>query len=159
MVLEGFLKCMHCGFRLPPNHSGPCPNCGKTGTSAEAFGSANIGFSSVQLRVKNPKTINGKKELVTTVKTTVLKNVQETTLKRTLDGEHADLQLKFINNPDGKVEYVHVHCQKDYDLSPWGKSSGEPLEKFYEFSQENGLQIVRCKICMRAWPISGWAPE
>jgi hypothetical protein len=29
---------MHCGFRLPPNHTGPCPNCGKTGTSAEVFG-------------------------------------------------------------------------------------------------------------------------
>jgi len=33
---------MHCGFRLPTNHIGPCPNCGKTGTSAVVFGYANI---------------------------------------------------------------------------------------------------------------------
>jgi len=24
-------KCLHCGFPLPPNHVGRCPNCGKVG--------------------------------------------------------------------------------------------------------------------------------
>ena len=38
MSSEGFLKCSHCGFRLPPNHTGSCPKCGELGTSAEAYG-------------------------------------------------------------------------------------------------------------------------
>jgi RNA polymerase subunit RPABC4/transcription elongation factor Spt4 len=50
--LPGFLKCMHCGFRLPPNHTGPCPNCGKTGTSAEVFGYSGIGVSA-QVQIEN----------------------------------------------------------------------------------------------------------
>jgi len=43
---------MHCGFRLPPNHTGPCPNCGKTGTSAEVFGFGNIS-ASAQVQVQD----------------------------------------------------------------------------------------------------------
>jgi hypothetical protein len=123
------------------------------------FGSENIGFTSVEVRVKNPKVINGKKELVTTVKTRVTGQAQETTLKRTVNGEHADLQLKFINHPDGTVEYLHIHCQKDKESSSWGKSSGELIERFYEFSQEKDSQIIRCKRCKRAWPFEGWKSD
>jgi hypothetical protein len=28
-------KCSHCGHRLAPTHTGPCPNCGKTGKTIE----------------------------------------------------------------------------------------------------------------------------
>ncbi|MGB9023322.1 MAG: hypothetical protein WCC94_07795 [Candidatus Bathyarchaeia archaeon] len=34
---------------MPPNHTGPCPNCGKTGTSAEVFG---YGRSSASAQVQ-----------------------------------------------------------------------------------------------------------
>jgi hypothetical protein len=111
----------------------------------------------LKIRVKNPKTIKGKNEFVTTVKTSVKGTVQETTLKRTIDGEKADLQLKFINHPDGTVEYVHIHCQTDYESSRWGKASGRPLEELYEFFQGKGSQVIRCKKCKRVWPLAGWA--
>jgi hypothetical protein len=116
-------------------------------------------FMQLDLRVKNPKVVNGKKKLVTTVKTRVSGSVQETTLRRTIDGKRADLQLKFINHPNGEVEYLHIHCLTDKESSSWGKSSGQPIEKFYELSQEKGSQIVRCKICKQAWPIKGWTPD
>jgi len=32
---------MHYGFQLPPNHTGPCSNCGKVGTSTEVVGHGN----------------------------------------------------------------------------------------------------------------------
>jgi hypothetical protein len=110
----------------------------------------------VDLRVQNPKAVNGKKMFVTTVKTAVIGNVQETTLKRTIDGEHADLQLKFILHADGRVEYLHIHCLKDKELSFWGKASELPIEKLYDVSQGDRSQIIRCKICNRAWSSSGW---
>jgi len=28
--------CRHCGAELPPNHTGPCPHCGKTGKDYRA---------------------------------------------------------------------------------------------------------------------------
>jgi hypothetical protein len=113
-------------------------------------------FTKLDIRVKNPKPVNGKKRLVTTVKTTISGNAQETTVKRTINGEHADLQLKFINRPKGKVEYLHIHCQKDKQSSKWGKASGLPIEKFYDIFQDNNSQIIRCKICRRKWSSGGW---
>jgi len=111
----------------------------------------------LDIRVKNPKLVNGKKRLVTTVKSTSSGNVQETTIKRTIDGEHADLQLKFINQPNGKVEYLHIHCQKDKQLSEWGRASGVLSKKFYDILQDNESQIIRCKTCKRKWSNAGWA--
>jgi len=127
--------------------------------SWSGFGKTILPSISTQLdiRVKNPKIINGKSELVTTVKTRVKGTVQETTLKRTVDGQKADLQLKFINHPDGTVDYVHIHCQTDYESSPWGKATGRPLEELYEFFQEKDSQVIRCKKCGREWPLGGWA--
>ena len=111
----------------------------------------------LDIRVKNPKPANGKETLVTSLKTTISGNVQETTVKRTIDGEHADLQLKFINQPNGKVEYLHIHCQKDKQSSEWGQASGLPIKKFYDISQDNNSQIIRCKVCGRKWSTAGWA--
>ena len=112
-------------------------------------------FTKVDIRVKNPKPVNGKKRLVTSVKTTISGDVQETTLKRTIDGEHADLQLKFINQPNGEVSYVHIHCQKDKQSSGWGKASGPAVETFYDIFKDNNAQIIRCKICKRKWNTAG----
>jgi len=33
---------MHCGFQLPPNHTGPCPKCGQVGTSADVYAQFNM---------------------------------------------------------------------------------------------------------------------
>ena len=47
---------------------------------------------------------------VTTVKSTTDRLVQETTIKRTLAGESADLQIRSRTDNDGNVELLHVHC-------------------------------------------------
>jgi len=114
---------------------------------------------SADLRVSNPKDVNGQKMLVTTVKTRVETAIQETTVRRTTEGERADIQLKFINHPDRGVEYLHIHCQSDYELSPWGISDGRPISDKYEFYKENGKQIILCRICKRAWSLAGWSPD
>jgi len=77
-----------------------------------------MGHIQIDVRIRNPKDANGK-QLVTTVKTRVEGSVQEPTLKRTVKGEHADLQLKFINHPNGKVKYLHIHCQNNYWEASW----------------------------------------
>ncbi|MGA3108168.1 MAG: hypothetical protein ABSD99_01740 [Candidatus Bathyarchaeia archaeon] len=47
----------------------------------------------LDVRVKNPKVVDGKKKLVTTVKTRVLGSVQETTLRRTIDGNSPEKSI------------------------------------------------------------------
>jgi hypothetical protein len=36
--------CQHCGIELPPNHTGPCPKCGKSGKlNIKNVGDGNVG--------------------------------------------------------------------------------------------------------------------
>jgi hypothetical protein len=44
MGTELIARCKHCGLTLPVNHTGPCPNCGKTGKIVEANASVAIGL-------------------------------------------------------------------------------------------------------------------
>jgi hypothetical protein len=103
------------------------------------------------IRVQTPKSVNGKKMNVTTVKAAIDDNVYATTIRRTTEGESADLQIKFRVNKDGTVEFLHVHCQCDKESSGWGKADGRPIEELYDKSQVDGSTIIGCKACGRRW--------
>lgn len=126
----------------------------RLGKHAEAFGTINV-KTGLGIRIQNPQYVNGKKMNVTTVKAGIDGNVQETTIKRTMEGESADIQIKLRTDKDGRVELVHVHCQKDKEYASWGKASRLPIEKFFDISQDDGASIIRCKACGRRWSSIG----
>jgi hypothetical protein len=71
-------------------------------------------------------------------------------VQRTIQGEAADLEIKAIRGSDGRVELVHIHCMKDHESSDWYKSSGLPVERFYDVSM-----TIRCKKCGKIWDAGG----
>ncbi len=91
----------------------------------------------------------GESRLVTTVKSSISGYVQETRLKSTVDGEDAELELRFILGPKGEIEFLHVQCLSE--VSPWRGSIGLPLEQFYDITHGRGSQIITCKLCGRKW--------
>jgi hypothetical protein len=112
------------------------------------------------LRVQAPAVRGGKQVMVTTVKTTVTDQYDSRTVTRTIDGESADLQLKWLKHPDGTLEFWHIHCQSRTPpckgKSRWSKISGLPIEKFYEVTQKAPTSwIIRCKTCGRRWSSAG----
>jgi hypothetical protein len=111
----------------------------------------------LHVRVKNPRVVKGKKILVATKKGTVRGNVEEAMVQRTIQGEAAELEIKTIRGSDGRVEFVHIHCMKDHESSSWYKSSGLPVDRFYDISKDDdALTItIRCKKCDRIWDASG----
>ena len=111
----------------------------------------------VHVRVKNPKVVKGKKTLVATKKGTVRGNVEEAMVQRTIQGEAADLEIKTIRGSDGRVEFVHIHCMKCHESSNWCKSSGLPIERFYDVSKNDAAltMTICCKNCVRVWDAGG----
>lgn len=112
----------------------------------------------LDLRVKHPVLRNGEELRITTLKTTVTDAEENRTVKMTVDGERADLQLKWVKHSDGTFEFVHLHCMKDWESSNWSKTSGSPKEEFYDVTQKSGTWIVRCKKCGRRWSSAGNTP-
>ena len=47
--------CRHCGAELLPNHTGPCPHCGKTGKNCKATATANLGIKVSASAIHKPK--------------------------------------------------------------------------------------------------------
>ncbi len=111
---------------------------------------------SLDIRVTHPVKRVGKELRVTTLKSHVDDREENRTLKRTVDGEKAQLQVKWIKRPNG-IEIVHMHCLTDKKSSEWGKSSGVPLDKFYNLIQKDAVWEITCKKCHRRWNTSGSA--
>ena len=152
-------ECANCGYVGSPHANGACPKCGGAWKHIEAYGAANSKAGLSGIRIQNPKRVNGKNMNVTTVKAGIDDDVHDTTIKRTIEGESADLQIKFKAGKDGGIEVLHVHCQHDKEPSEWSKSSGLPIETFYDVSLDNGSQIIRCKACGRRWSSVGRMTE
>jgi len=154
-------ECANCGYVGSPHANAACPKCGGAWKHIEAYGAGNS-KGRLGIRIQNPKRVNGKNMNVTTVKADIDgidDDVHNTTIKRTVEGESADLQIKFKVEKDGGVELLHVHCLRDKELSEWSKSSELPIETFYDGSQNNGSQIIRCKACGRRWSTTGRMTE
>lgn len=109
----------------------------------------------LDLRAKHSVLRNGEELRITTLKTTVTDAEESKTVKRTIDGEKADLQLKWVKHSDGTFEFVHLHCMKDWESSNWSKTFGFPIEELYDVTQASGTWIVRCKKCGRRWSSAG----
>ena len=109
------------------------------------------------LRVKNPKIVNGKKVLVATKKGTIRGNIEEAMVQRTIEGEAADLEIKTIRRPDGRFDFLHIHCMNDHETSEWYKKSGLPVERFYDIKRDDNAHTmtIRCKKCGRIWDAGG----
>lgn len=107
----------------------------------------------VHLVAKSPKEVEG--PLVTTTKTTVFRDAEDRTIRRTIDGERASLQLKMVKSG----QLVHIHCMNCKNSSEWGKASGAHVEKFYDLSKANGIWTIRCKNCARRWSSAGKMDE
>lgn len=144
---------MHCG---EPRHNaeGPCLKCGKEGVSARASGTFGLGLS-LGLRTTKPVVIDGKRFQISVLKTNVVGLVEDRTVKRTVEGESADLQLKFVKNEKGTYELVHVHCLKDKDRSEWSRTMGVPLDRLYVVTRAQPSFLVTCRICHRTWSSGG----
>ena len=152
-------ECANCGYVGSPHANGACPKCGGAWKHIEANGAGNSKGGLSKIRIQNPKRVNGKNMNVTTVKAGIDDDVHNTTIKRTVEGEPADIQIKFKVEKDGGVQFLHVHCQHDKEPSEWSKSSGLPIETFYDVSQDNGSQIIRCKVCGKRWSTAGRMAE
>ena len=147
------LLCVYCG-EPRDSSEGTCPKCGKMGTSAKVSGGLGIG-ASLQLRTTEPATISGKRFQVTKLKTDIVGTEDSRTIKRTIKGESADLQLKFVRNADGVAELVHTHCQKDKIKSEWSRTMGVPLDQFYTVTSSEPSFLITCKVCGRTWNSGG----
>jgi|SRR5208282_4169970 len=108
-----------------------------------------------KLRLRRPVRRDGKREDITILKSTVGETSEDRTIKRTIDGEKAALQIKWVVGSDGTIEIVHIHCMKDKPSSEWSKRSSLPVERFYEVSHKDDIWLIKCKICGRKWDSSG----
>jgi len=106
------------------------------------------------MRAKKSVKRDGKKLKVTILKTHVDNREEERTIKRTIDGEKADLQVKWVKHSDG-IEIVHIHCMRDKKSNEWGRASGTPVEKSYHLVQKNTTWEITCKKCGRKWNTGG----
>jgi hypothetical protein len=106
---------------------------------------------SMDIRVRRPVVRDNKKETITILKSHADDEKEERTIKRTIKGEKAALQVKWIKHPN-EVEFVHVHCESDKESTAWGKASEVPIEKFYVVTQlgTSEWEII-CKKCGRKW--------
>ncbi len=96
--------------------------------------------------------IRAKQGATTIVKTTVNGGVEARTVKTTLDGERADLQLMWVRDSNGVPKFVHIHCMKDKGSSEWSKTSGQPISQFYTVTQKGVTSWkVTCNKCGRKW--------
>ena len=148
-------ECAVCGYVGSPHASSACPKCGGAWKYIEVDGTGNSKAALSGVRIQNPLFVSGEKMNVTTMKVGIDDDVYASTIKRTVEGESADLQIMFRVNKDGTAELLHVHCQYDKESSEWGKASGRSIDEFYEISQVNGEQIIRCKVCERRWSSVG----
>ncbi len=82
-----------------------------------------------------------------TGKTNAFSQVEDRTVRRTINGERADLQVKYVA---GTI--VHVHCMKCHQSNEWKRSSGLPISSKFDVSGVSpGIQRIRCKRCNREW--------
>jgi|SRR5208282_4744469 len=110
---------------------------------------------SVDIRVKHPTTRNDEEVMITTLKSHVDDTVEERTIKRTVNEEKADLQVKWIKHSN---EIVHMHCMKDKKSNEWGKASRLPVENFYRISRKETEIEITCNKCGRTWNTAGLPP-
>ena len=47
--------CRHCGTELPPNHTGPCPHCGRTGKDCKVSTTTVLGIKLSVSTTHKPK--------------------------------------------------------------------------------------------------------
>ena len=109
----------------------------------------------VELRATRPVERRGKKIKVTVVKTTVDNEEEARTIKRTVDGESADLQIKWVKHPSGEFEIVHLHCMKDKERSAWNRTEKMLIDKVYDVTKNDGTWTIRCRTCGRVWKSGG----
>jgi hypothetical protein len=92
---------------------------------------------------------NSKKQV--SQKNTISGNEHDRTIKRTINGEAADLQIKFVLEGN-HWNMVHVHCMKCKATSEWKRSSGQSLsDKYLCENIGNGIFKITCKSCWRVW--------
>jgi len=104
----------------------------------------------VEVRVTWPKEIDGKVKQIVTVKLETGDSGEDRTVKRTIKGERADLQIKYVVEGGQRI-MVHLHCQKDKETNEWGRMSGKPMGDFYRIDG----YIVQCLKCKREWDMRG----
>lgn len=115
-----------------------------------------IQLSMVEARLRRPVIRKGKEMKLTILKTGVSDHEEARTIRRTLDGERADLQIKWVKHPPGEFEIVHLHCMKDKSTSEWKRGGKVPLENLYETRKVNPTTlVVKCKSCRRQWNSGG----
>ncbi len=112
-------ECATCGYVGSPRANDTCPKCGGAWKYIEVYGTGKAKAGISDIRTQNPKHVNGKKMNVTTVKVGIHDKVNAATIKRTDEGESADLQIRSKANKNGTVELLHVHCQHDKKSSEW----------------------------------------
>jgi hypothetical protein len=93
---------------------------------------------------------------MTIAKTMVNGREEDRTVKRTIDGERADLQLKWAREYNGNLTFVHIHCMKDKGSSEWSRTSWQPMSRLYTVTQKGDTSWdVLCNICGRKWNSGG----
>jgi hypothetical protein len=112
---------------------------------------------SFQIRVMRPVKRDGHRRVITILKSSTGESVEERTIKRTIDGEKACLQIKWVTGSDGINEPVHIDCEKHKPSTEfeWRRGLGIPVERFYEVSENSGIWLIKCKTCGRKWDSSG----
>jgi hypothetical protein len=149
-------ECAECDYVGPAGSTGGCPKCGGAWKNIYVYGTGGIKVGALEARTRNPKEIDGKVLNVATLRAKTIEDIHDTTIQRTIDGESADLQIKFKVNQRGEVELLHVHCEKDKTTSEWKRGTGSLIEDFYDISSDgNGASIFRCKACGRKWSSIG----
>jgi hypothetical protein len=122
-----------------------------------ASGKVGIGFGA-SVVVSNPVVIGGKRVLVTTAKGGSDGAIWNGTIKRTIRGERAPLQIKSVA-VSGRVVILHLHCLKDKRQSAYNRGTPPKLRDLYRITKVDGVRRIKCRICKRVWFNDGWVGE
>jgi len=113
---------------------------------------------SASVKVTNPVVRRkGKKEQkiqVTTAKGASDGNIWNGTIKRTIEGKEAYLQIKSRSTTSAEPEILHLHCLSDGKASEYKRNTGTKIGDFFVLSRiRKASRVIRikCKHCGREW--------
>ena len=137
---EATVTCKWCGASLLPNHSGPCPECGKRGKQISLTLKEALGLrSELGLKLKGPK---GKRKRVREIKSRVSRDFERRTVKKRGESKE-ETSVIMIDWKDRRIS--HIHCKRCGN--EWRDGEKEEMTEKFDISATtpSGTFRIKCR--------------